>query len=257
MRRILLAVSLLLLPIPAYAWGTLGHRLTARLAMDFLSMDSRKEISRLLGGESLADASTWADSIRSERKETGPWHYIDVPVDSSFEGWAHYCPAEGCVLMAIDRYTKILEDRTRPDAERAEALRFLIHFVGDLHQPLHVGERGDRGGNDVKVTWQGRPANLHSVWDTYLISSAGLNEDQWLGRLRKDAKRLHRKEVASGTPADWAAESHALSRDHVYTLPDPPELSAGYAGENLPRAEQRLVQAGIRLAAMLNQILKK
>ena len=257
MRRLLLAASLLLVPASAHAWGTLGHRLTARLAMDYLSSDARKEISRLLGGQSLADASTWADSIRSERRETSPWHYINVPVDSSFEGWARFCPPEGCVLSAIDRYATILADRKRPDAERAEALRFLIHFIGDLHQPLHVGERGDRGGNNVKVTWEGRPTNLHAVWDTYLISSAGLDEDEWLGRLRKTAERMHRKEVASGGAAEWGAESHALARDHVYDLPSPPELAGGYAAEHLPLAEQRLAQAGIRLAALLNRLLKK
>jgi hypothetical protein len=257
MRRLLLAASLLLVPVSANAWSTLGHRLTARLAMDYLSTDARKEIARLLGGESLADASTWADSIRNQRRETSPWHYINVPVDSSFEGWSRFCPPEGCILAAIDRYATILADRKRPDAERAEALRFLIHFVGDLHQPLHVGDRGDRGGNNVKVTWQGRPTNLHTVWDSYLISSAGLDEDQWLGRLRKTADRMHRKEVASGGAADWGAESHAMARDFAYDVPSPPELAGAYATENLPRAEQRLAQAGIRMAALLNQLLKK
>jgi hypothetical protein len=95
------------------------------------------------------------------------------------------------------------------------------------------------------------------VWDTFLISSAGLDEDAWLGRLRKTAKRMHRKEVASGTPADWAAESHALARDQVYALPSPPELGGDYATDHLPFAERRLAQAGIRIAALLNQLLKK
>jgi hypothetical protein len=257
MRRLLLAVSLLFLPAPVQAWGSLGHHLTARLAMDYLSSDARREVRRLLGSSSLTDASTWADSIRGQRPETGPWHYINVPVDSSFEGWSRFCPPEGCVLSAIDRYTGILADRTRPDAERAEALRFLIHFIGDVHQPLHVGDHGDRGGNLVQVTWQGRPTNLHSVWDSFLIGSAGLDEDAWLGRLRKTAKRLNRKEVARGAPADWGAESHSIARDHGYTLPSPPELGGDYAAENLPLAERRLAQAGIRIAAVLNQLLKK
>lgn len=257
MRRLLLAASLLLVPVSAHAWGAMGHRVIARLAMDYVSSDTRKEITRLLNGQSLADASTWADSIRSERRETSPWHYINVPVDSSFEGWSRFCPAEGCILSAIDRYAKILADRTRPDADRAEALRFLVHFIGDLHQPLHVGDHGDRGGNTVQVTWQGRPANLHAVWDTYLISSAELDEDQWLGRLRKTAQRMHRKEVASGGSAQWAAESHALARDRIYDLPSPPELAGAYAADHLPLAEQRLAQAGIRLGALLDQLLKK
>ena len=256
MRRFLLAASLLLLPAPAHAWSVMGHHLTIRLAMDYLSTDALREVHRLLGTASLTDASTWADSIRTERPTTGPWHYINVPTDASFDGWARYCPSEGCVLSAIERYSSVLADRSRPDAERAEALRFLIHFVGDLHQPLHVGERGDRGGNLVKVTWQGRPANLHSVWDSYLISSAELSEDAWFGRLRKTAKRMNRKEVSSGGPVDWAAESHTLARDHVYELPSPPELFGAYSTENLPRAEQRLAQAGIRIAALLNRLLK-
>ena len=104
MRRIVLAASLLLLPTPAQAWGVMGHHLTARLAMDYLSKDAQKEASRLLGTPSLTDASTWADSIRTQRPETGPWHYMDVPVDSRFDGWARYCPRGGCILSAIDRY---------------------------------------------------------------------------------------------------------------------------------------------------------
>lgn len=257
MRRFMFAALLLLAPAPAHAWSRLGHRLTARLAMDYLSGDAKKEISRLLAGESLADASTWADSILPERRETGPWHYINVPVDSSFEGWSRFCPPKGCVMSAIDRYVTILANRKRPDGERAEALRFLTHLIGDLHQPLHMANRDDRGGNELSVTWNGRPSNLHSVWDSYLIGSAGLNEDQWLGRLRKTADRMHRKEVASGGAAEWGAESHALARDHSYTVPAPPELSGPYAAENLPLAERRLAQAGIRLAALLNQLLKK
>jgi hypothetical protein len=255
--RLLLAASLLLVPASAHAWGTLEHRLISRLAMDYISSDARKEITRLLNGQSLADASTWADSIRSARRETSPWHYINVPADSSFEGWSRFCPPEGCNLSAIDRYATVLADRKRPDPDRAEALRFLIHFIEDLHQPLHVGGRGDRGGNLVPVTWQGRPTNLHAVWDVDIISSAGLDEDQWLGRLRKTARRMHRKEVASGGAAEWGAESHALARDHVYDLPSPPELAGAYAANHLPLAEQRLAQAGIRLAALLNQLLKK
>lgn len=254
MRRFLLALCLLLAPAPALAWGRLGHRLIARLAEDYLGSDARKEIQRLLGGTA-ADVSTWADSIRGRRPETAPWHYINVPTSGRIEDWIRYCPPEGCILRAIDRSSAILRDRAQPDSARAEALRFIIHFVGDLHMPLHVGERGDRGGNDVPVTWQGRATNLHSVWDSYLIASPNLPEDDWLGRIRNTAKALDRNAVAAGSPVDWAAESHALARDSVYALPAPPELSGEYAAQNLPRAEERLARAGIRLGFLLNRLL--
>jgi hypothetical protein len=255
MRQLLLILILAAVPRPAWAWGSLAHRLIARMAEDRLSGDARRAIHRLLGGESLAESSSWADRIKSKRRETAPWHFINVPIDASMLGWARYCPRNGCLLSAIDRFSGVLADRSRPDAERAEALLFLVHFLGDLHNPLHVVDRDDRGGNNVVVTWHGRTTNLHAVWDASLLSAAGLDEDRWLGRLRKVGKRLDRKEVERGGIPEWAAESQALARQFVYALPAPPELAEGYGVENLPRAEDRLARAGIRLAALLNRIL--
>lgn len=258
-RRSLLSVAVLFIasPSPALAWGRLGHRLIGRLAEERLSGDARKLVRRLLAGGTLADNSTWADSIISQRRETAPWHYINIPLTSSAADWRPFCPPAGCILEALERYLTVLADRSRPDSDRAEALRFVIHFVGDLHMPLHIGERGDRGGNSVAVTWKGRTTNLHTVWDSELINSAGLEYDQWFGRVRGGARALNRKQVERGTPADWAAESHALSRDFVYALPTPPEVAGQYAAENLPRAEDRIMRAGIRLAALLNRALRK
>lgn len=242
-------------PTSALAWGQLGHRLVARLAEERLSGDARRVVRRLLAGGTLAGNSIWADTILSRRRESAPWHYINIPLDRSAADWKQFCPPAGCILEALERYLAVLSDRNRPDPDRAEALRFIIHFVGDLHMPLHVGDRGDRGGNDLPVTWNGRSTNLHRVWDTELTNSDELDYNRWFGRIRAGSRKLNRGQAERGSVVDWAAESHALSRDFAYALPAPPELAGAYSAENLPRAENRIALAGIRLAALLNRAL--
>lgn len=251
---LLAAVLLAWPPVPTALWGGLGHRLIARVAADRISAPVRAEIDTLLGGLALREVALWADSIRPTRPETGPFHYINVPVDSAFTDWRRYCPPTGCILESLERYRALLADRSKPRAERSEALKWVVHLVGDLHQPLHVGERGDRGGNDVAVLWEGFRTNLHSVWDGRLLGSAGLDEEAYWARLRD---RLPTADPAwsAGGPVDWAAESHAMSRDHVYRLPGDLDTSSDYAREHLPRAERRLLQAGLRLGRLLEDAL--
>jgi len=251
---LLAAVLLSWHPVPTTVWSGLGHRLIARIAAERISAPVRAEVDTLLGGLTLREVAVWADSIRPTRPETGPFHYINVPVDSAFTDWRRYCPAAGCILEALERYRALLADRSQHRAVRSEALRWVVHLVGDLHQPLHVGERGDRGGNDVPVLWEGFRTNLHSVWDGRILGLAGLDEEAYWGRLRGHLATAD-SAWSGGGPADWAAESHAMSRDHVYRVPGDLDVSSGYARENLPRAEQRLLQAGLRLGRMLEDAL--
>jgi hypothetical protein len=239
---------------PETVWGALGHRVIARIAAERLSAPVRAEVDTLLGGLTLRDVAVWADSIRPSRPETGPFHYINVPTDSAFAGWPRYCPATGCILEALERYRAILTDRSKPPSERAEALRWIVHLVGDLHQPMHVGDRGDRGGNDFPVLWEGFRTNLHSVWDGRILGSAGLDEHAFLTRLREHQAAAD-SAWGGGVPADWAAESHAMSRDHAYRVPGDLDASSVYARENLPRAELRLLQAGVRLGRVIEDAL--
>ncbi len=184
----MVAIAVMTLPAPAWAWGQLGHRVIGELADERISGRTRAEIEMILGEEDLAQASTWADEERSNpsdfwQKEAGPYHYVTVPDGKTYDDVG--APVEGNALTALERFAETVRDREAPRAERALALKFIVHIVGDLHQPLHVGNGTDRGGNDVKVRWFGDDTNLHSVWDTQLIGSRTLSYTEyaeWLGR---------------------------------------------------------------------------
>jgi hypothetical protein len=164
---------------PAWAWGRLGHRLTARFAEGRLNPRAKAAIAELLEpGESLADASTWADEHRREIRGSAPWHYVDVPLDEpQYDArFAGDDPRKGFIVPKLMEFINVLGNPDRPIEERRVALRFVVHLVGDLHQPLHVGDNHDRGGNDTQVQWFNRGSNMHRVWDSdildrYLISA--------------------------------------------------------------------------------------
>ncbi|MEO8010468.1 MAG: S1/P1 nuclease, partial [Dokdonella sp.] len=205
------------LPADTLAWGGAGHRVIAQMAQSRLSAHVATEVQRLLavtGATTLADVATWADNLRDQQgdsalaKATAKMHYINFAnADCQYDA-ARDCPNGQCVVAAIDRFAAMLGDRSRSDAERAEALRFLVHFVGDVHQPLHAGYRSDRGGNNHQVQIDGRGSNLHSVWDHDLLAS---HQQGW--RKVAMALRPSQRDAATGTPRDWAEASCRLTRD--------------------------------------------
>src|SRR5262249_4648172 len=171
---------------PVWAWGRLGQRLTARLAERHPNAKAKVAVEALLDpGETLADASTWADEQKGHVRGSAPWHYVDVPLDeprydAQFSGPD---PSKGCIVDKIREFTAILGDPARPVEERRVALRFVVHLVGDLHQPLHVGDNGDGGGSDTQVRFFTRGSNVHRVWDSGIIERAGRDEDRWFAGL--------------------------------------------------------------------------
>ena len=244
------AALLLLAPAPALAWGATGHRVVGRVAERHLTDEAAREVAAILGPESLAQAATWADDIRSDPlwRQAPPWHYISIDDAETLESTAR--APEGDVVEAIERFTAVLADRGAPRERRAEALRFVVHFVGDVHQPLHVGRRADRGGNDVRLTWHGEPANLHSVWDSLMIDSDGLSFSELAEFI--DHPTLLELEAWQAAPlAEWVRESKAL-RGRVYDIGDG-RLGYQYSYRYLPLVKQRLLQAGVRLAGLLNR----
>lgn len=245
-------LPLVLLAAPALAWGPTGHRVVALVAQDHLSRPALAEIETLLDGETMAEASTWADDVREQRawRQSAPWHYVNIPDGKTYEHSRKN--RRGDVLRAIERFRRDLANRRNSPAKRANALRFLIHFVADLHQPLHVGRAEDRGGNTIEVTWFGQPSNLHRVWDSQIISRRRIRFQRWAASLERPSPSQVAAWTDSG-PLDWAAESQAL-RPQVYRIGDG-NLGERYDRENLPIVRKRLLQAGVRLAAFLEKAL--
>ena len=265
-RRSLVAVGLLATSAtaPALAWGPVGHRIAGDLAEQTLCPSARANVKSLGGGESLSELGAWADQIRDEPKWKGsrPWHYMniaDLPpgtglteARAAVDKFVH--PREGDVLEALARFGKVLADPKKPPDERAEALRFVVHFVVDIHQPLHVGRASDHGGNDVEVQAGNKsPMSLHHFWDTDVLPSHGPSAklEQRLGAERAALPT----ERANDPPAEWAAESLAL-RATVYgfraNARGPAMLDDSYVHAAQKIADDRLVLAAARLSATLN-----
>jgi hypothetical protein len=311
MRRLALPPILLLSVCPAFPWGCLGHRTIALIAYEQLTPHARDLASQLLEGEPagrsghpfcgtsnlvpFAQMSTWADDVRRERKDTAAWHFIDIPLNAKHAAVAEACPAApGCVTSAIRHDVEVLRSASAGKREQAEALMFLIHFVGDLHQPLHAADNDDRGGNCTAValfdhkpepagTEQNYRPNLHGVWDTDLVDLAARGRDAaaLAETLRSDfAADMNRWKHQPIKVDAWAWQSHKLAIKVVYgKLPtkvpmEPPmpvescadrnmgkrmydlheEIGKRYELAAAPVIRRQLALAGTRLAMLLNQI---
>jgi hypothetical protein len=241
-------------PASAWAWSSLGHETAGLIAATHLRPAAAGRVLELLGSESLAEASTWADRMRSDpapfwQDEAGPYHYVTVPPGSSYEDAG--APPEGDAYTALAMFREELcNPRTDRDRQRL-ALRFALHIIQDLQQPLHVGNGRDRGGNDVPVTVAGDASNLHRIWDREILAHANLDRDALLARLRAGG-RLKRQSVTAD-PLVWIRESAAL-RARLY--PPPSTITATYLTRWLPTVEERVALAGLRSAAWLNETLE-
>lgn len=251
-----LAATLLCVP-PALAWGPRGHHIVARLAEARLTPQARVEVRKLLalrGARHLADVANWADDLRDVDpalfQRTKRMHFVNFHSRSCIYDPPRDCRDGECAVAAIEKYSAILANRSNPPAERAEALAFVVHLVGDVHQPLHADYRHDAGGNDFQVRWHGRGTNLHRVWDSLMLDSTDLSAAQYARKLAAERPPVE----TGGSPAQWAEESCRIDRDDgVY--PASHVVGAAYVERELPIAERRLRQAGARLAQLLNRDL--
>jgi hypothetical protein len=254
-----LLACFLLMP-DAGAWGPEGHRIVAELAQRQLDPAAEAQVERLLAPEHtrrLADVATWADDLQDEPARQPLWkatrglHYINFRDRGCDYRPPRDCPDGHCVVGALEHYVAVLGDRRQSDAARREALKFVVHFVGDVHQPLHAGYRDDKGGNTYQVRFQGEGSNLHRVWDSGMLSTRRLGWQAYAQRL--DARRPATLPATTGSLyAAWAEESCRLSRG-IY--PDGHAVDAAYVQAELPLAERRRREAGRRLAELLNRTL--
>jgi hypothetical protein len=264
MKRLLVALLVSLISATqAWAWGSEGHRIVAEIAEQYLEPATAREVRDLLAIENattLAEVSNWADEIRAQRRNTARWHFVDIPLSAPGYDATRDCARDDCVVAKIDQFVGEARDRILPARQRLEALKFVVHFIGDVHQPLHAADNGDRGGNEIKVEFLGRRTNLHAVWDTGILAPAvQCDERSYALRLVKSITPGEIAKWRGGSAADWANESHAVAQRIIYgTLPhEPGLLPASYVQAALPVVNEQLEKAGVRLAAVLNTVLQR
>ena len=270
-----------LLSFNAMALGQTGHRVVGQICQNHLNIKAWSAVSAIMDGEQLAFAATWPDEMRSSRDNTNfwgriasNWHYVNVPAGQSYQ--TSIKAPQGDVIVALEAFIDILEDKKLVDgpikkglnelfgdieAEKNEralkqlAIRFILHLVGDLHQPLHAGHKSDRGGNNIKVMWFEEAKKLHGIWDTELIDNQNLS----FSELTKKLDRLSKQEQQAITESnimDWLDESLVL-RKSVYDVQQYNyDLSYSYIFDNTPLINSQLQKAGLRAAKILNTIYK-
>lgn len=277
MKRCGLLLILVVTAQTALGWGAQGHKVVGAVAERRLaqtSPDALKRAQDLLrsnnnsrdcapcdDARSFAFVSSDPDDFRQIELAlvTRDWHFVNIEITHPTYEQDRDCPNGDCVVRRIDRMIEILGDPTRSNCDRESALIYLIHFMGDMHQPFHTGfgridGKPDRGGNDVKLTFNGRDTNLHSIWDSGIIEKQGRSDTQWVNRLMGDVLgQRDAAALAKGTTVDWVNESHKLAiRFHV---PEKP-FDDAYVPEALPVIEERLLLAGLRLARLIEDALK-
>jgi S1/P1 Nuclease len=259
------------------AWGGQGHRLVGLIAAERLTPAARKTVAWLLDGQTLAEVSSWADSLTSDQVQTSYWHYLNIPPDARGYDRDRDCPKQpgveagarndrwrDCVVDRIGYWEERLADARLDRADRATALKFIVHFIGDLHQPFHALGVG-RGGNDVKVRVFGEancgndparpnPCNLHSVWDSRLIARRSLDDGPYLTALRRVISAKAMGSQPAGTPAQWAEQSFRLAKEAL--VKPATDIDEGYYRRHITVIDERLALGGVRLAAEINRILK-
>ncbi|TCO73734.1 S1/P1 nuclease [Chromatocurvus halotolerans] len=254
MKTRLTPLLLFFFSVSAFGWGATGHRAAAGIAERYLSPEARLAIADILGQETLVEASTWPDFMRSDPSEfwqrtASPWHYVTVPEGKTYEEVG--APREGDAYSALQKFSDDLRAKGTSAQDRALALRFIVHIIGDLHQPLHAGNGTDRGGNDARVTYFGQSTNLHRLWDSQIIDSEQLAYSEWVEWLDRKLSSEEFRAWNDPDPLVWIAESAAL-RDRIY--PEDPDLGWDYRYAWTSTIQRRISQAGVRTAAYLNAL---
>lgn len=276
MKTLLLALSLT--SLNAFAWGPTGHRVVGAVAEKHLEPGVAVKVQKILKGQTLSRVSNWSDEIKSEPEtysHTYNWHYTDWKDEDHNHDETH---SSGKLMTAIKEQLAVLEDENASMDSKNFALKFIVHLIGDLHQPLHVGNGLDQGGNKCRVTFHKKEMNLHQLWDEAMIDFTNLSYTELANYVAQGRTKEEYQSWKGGTPLDWALESKILRgqiypadvnpsdrpltlkqycrSDIVVAAEDMPKLSYEYSYKFVPVVEKRLYQAGLRLATMLNQTLK-
>lgn len=251
-----LMLCLLFCASPVWSFGAKGHSIVAAIAENHLSAQSLEAVEIITGSSRLEPLANWADRVKGNPNwnHSKSWHYISIDRNESFVGLRRN--PDGDILLALEKAESQLWDPSLPKQKQRQALAFLIHLVADIHQPLHVGRRDDRGGNNIRVKWFGEDSNLHRVWDSGIIDNTILSPSAYARRLDQ-ISYAKIKQWQNSRFVDWAEESKRLRRSAYDFTNKPgaePSLGQQYAARHKPLVERRLQMAGIRLAARLNRL---
>ena len=258
-KRISLALIVFMLSNSMWAvggsppWSKTGHRVVGEVAQKHLTRKAWKTISDLLDGETLAEVSNYGDAIKSDRaySKFSPWHYVNFPADKAY---TEVTPSpEGDVVQGIETCIKTLKDPKATRDEQVFHLKMLVHLIGDLHQPMHVGRAEDRGGNDIQLQWFGKGSNLHRVWDSNMIDDYGMSYTELARTLpRWSRERIQR--IQQGSVYEWVEEIQEITNRVYASVEVGQKLSYRYSYVWWDTVEEQLLIAGVRLAAVLNEI---
>jgi hypothetical protein len=247
--------------LKAMCWGQLGHRIVGEIAESYLTPKAKAEVKKILGDESMAMASNWADFVKSDTayKYLSAWHYIDFPKGLTYDQMKEELKKDTAkdAYTAINFLSKELKKKNLAQGKKKMYLRLLIHIVGDVHQPLHVSPEGTSGGNDVKVQWFGSNSNLHRVWDEQLIDDQKLSYTEFADAINHSTA-AERKKWQGQPLSEWLYESYTIAQDlHNEIKDNNQKLSYRYGYDHLQTLNQQLLKGGVRLAGLLNEIFGK
>ncbi len=256
--RQIFALMMLMVTSNSWGWGAQGHMVVAQIAENNLTPVAKKAVEQILKNQSLAEVANWADFIKgnSQWAHTKSWHFVDIPDGDDYSTADHH--HDGDVITAITEMATTLKKANVDPVSKENALKFLVHFVGDIHQPLHVGRPEDRGGNDVRITFEGRNSNLHTLWDTLMIMKSPMDHIQY-------AEWLERGKLL-GPPYDLPSFAFSMiisenmnARDAIYDFSldnGTVRVTEAYYKRNLDLMNEQLLSGGKRLATLLNSLFR-
>ena len=258
LKKIFIAVFFIFGIAEASAWGVTGHRVVAEIAENHLTNRAKRKLKKLIGKQKLAYWANWPDNVRNspEWKNTSTWHYVNIPPQETKEQFIEQLKNNNKpnIYTAIQNVKGIIVDKNTPDADREIYLRFLVHFLGDMMQPMHTGREEDLGGNLIKIQFFKKDTNLHSLWDSGLIDNTKYSYTEYARVLDVKSKE-EIKQIQSGSLEDWLYESHQAANQLYASVKPGENYSYDYQEQYKDLLERQLLHAGLRLAKILNEVL--
>jgi len=240
------------------SWGYVGHQVIARVAENHLSGQAKAAVHELLGSESIVEVASWADEVRDqpEYKTTASWHFLNLPLGLNYASFEKVVKGQSNpnVYSAILAQEKTLQGKNGSREQKIIALKFLVHLIGDAHQPMHISRAEDKGGNTIQVQYEGKGTNLHSLWDSRLIGKEGLGYSELATKIDQPSAVM--REAANTDPVQWAWESYQISSKLYPEIEKSNKLDGDYYEGHIGTVNERLELAGLRLAAVLNALFK-